>query len=114
MFAVLSVSLSIQEGVPVNGLSPPCTGPTSIQDLSPVQGPPYRYVQTCSTWFQLSPPPYGPKFSQFHSVFRKIWQNHMLAPPRRVGAPSNGESWIRPCLVHMFEWVPTLGKQLAG
>ena len=27
------------------------------------------------------PPPYGPKFSQFHAVFRKIWQNHMLAPP---------------------------------
>ena len=31
--------------------------------------------------------PYGPKFSQFHAVFRKIWQNHMLAPPRRL-APS--------------------------
>ena len=43
-------------------------------------------------------PPYGPKFSQFHAVFWKIWQNHMLAPPpRRVGAPSYGESWIRPC-----------------
>ena len=26
-------------------------------------------------------PPYGPKFSQFHAVFHKIWQNHMLAPP---------------------------------
>ena len=25
--------------------------------------------------------PYDPKFSQFHVVFRKIWQNHMLAPP---------------------------------
>ena len=25
--------------------------------------------------------PYGPKCSQFHTVFRKIWQNHMLAPP---------------------------------
>ena len=24
---------------------------------------------------------YGPKFSQFHAVFRKIWQNRMLAPP---------------------------------
>ena len=23
----------------------------------------------------------GPKFSQFHAVFRKIWQNHMLPPP---------------------------------
>ena len=23
----------------------------------------------------------GPTFSQFHAVFRKIWQNHMLAPP---------------------------------
>ena len=26
------------------------------------------------------PPPHGPKFSQFHAVFRKIWQNHMLRP----------------------------------
>ena len=25
--------------------------------------------------------PPGPKFSQFHAVFHKIWQNHMLAPP---------------------------------
>ena len=23
---------------------------------------------------------YGPKFSRFHAVFRKIWRNHMLAP----------------------------------
>ena len=44
-----------------------------------------------------APPPHGPKFSQFHAVFRKIWQNHMLAPPWRVGAPSYGESWTRPC-----------------
>ena len=45
------------------------------------------------------PAPYGPKCSQFHAVFRKIWQNqnHMLPPPPcRVGAPSYGESWIRP------------------
>ena len=26
-------------------------------------------------------PPHGPKFSQFHAVFHKIWQNHMLVPP---------------------------------
>ena len=28
-----------------------------------------------------APPPLRPKFSQFHVVFRKIWQNRMLAPP---------------------------------
>ena len=33
----------------------------------------------------LGGPPYGPKFSQFHAVFRKIWQNHMLAPPPPQG-----------------------------
>ena len=33
----------------------------------------------------------GPRFSQFHAVF-----SHMLAPPRRVCAPSHGESWICP------------------
>ena len=26
-------------------------------------------------------PPFGPKCSQLHAVFRKIWQNRMLAPP---------------------------------
>ena len=25
--------------------------------------------------------PYGPKCFQFHAVFRKIWQNRMLATP---------------------------------
>ena len=42
-------------------------------------------------------PPYRPKFSQFHAVFRKICQNHrFVSPPWRVGAPSYGEYWIRP------------------
>ena len=45
----------------------------------------------------LARAPYDPKFSQFHAVFRKICKNHMLAPFWRVGAPSYGESCIRPC-----------------
>ena len=28
-----------------------------------------------------APPPYGPKFSQFHAVFGNVLQNRMLAPP---------------------------------
>ena len=40
--------------------------------------------------------PYGPKFSQFHAGFRKIWQNHMLAPPWRVGAPQMGNPGSAP------------------
>ena len=32
-------------------------------------------------------PPYGPKFSQFHSVFCKIWQNHTLVPPLKDWHP---------------------------
>ena len=33
-------------------------------------------------------PLYGPKFSQFHAAFRKIWRNCLLTPlPWRVGAP---------------------------
>ena len=32
-------------------------------------------------------PPGGSKFFQFHAVFGKFQQNHMLAPPRGVGAP---------------------------
>ena len=28
-----------------------------------------------------------PNFSQFHAVFHKIWQNHMLAPPLECWRP---------------------------
>ena len=43
----------------------------------------------------------GSKFFQFHAVFGKIWQNHMLTPPpRRVGVPTSGKSWIR----HLVVW----------
>ena len=42
-------------------------------------------------------PPYYPKFSQFHAVFRKIWQNHMLVLPLEGWSPSYGESWFRHC-----------------
>ena len=38
----------------------------------------------------LDAPPRGPKFFQFHAVFGKFWQNHMLAPPGGFGAPSRG------------------------
>ena len=31
--------------------------------------------------------PWGSKFFQFHAVFGKIWQNHMLAPSPRELAP---------------------------
>ena len=36
------------------------------------------------------PPPRGPKFSQFHAVFCKIWQNHMLTPPGGLAPPPTG------------------------
>ena len=43
-------------------------------------------------------PSWGSKFFQFHAVFGKIgkivcWR----PPPRGVGAPSSGKSWIRHC-----------------
>ena len=41
----------------------------------------------CSGGFRGARPPHGPKFSQFHAVFRYIWQNHMLAPPPEGLAP---------------------------
>ena len=40
--------------------------------------------------------PWGSKFFQFHAVFGKIWQNHMLAPPKGW-RPTSGKSWIRHC-----------------
>ena len=44
-------------------------------------------------------PPYGPKFSQFHVVFQKIWQNHMLVPPpppRGLAPPPTGNPGSAP------------------
>ena len=44
-----------------------------------------------------SAPPYGsPKFSQFHAVFRKIWQDRMLAPPRGLAPPPAGNPGSAP------------------
>ena len=42
-------------------------------------------------------PPYDPKFSQFHAVFHKIWQNHMLAPlPGGLAPPPTGNPGSAP------------------
>ena len=46
--------------------------------------------------------PLGSKFFQFHAVFEKIWQNHMLVPLWGVGTPSLGKSWI--CHWHDTHW----------
>ena len=46
------------------------------------------------------PPPHGQKFSQFHAVFLKIWQNFCVGAHWRVGVPSYEESWIRPANLH--------------
>ena len=41
--------------------------------------------------------PYGPKFSHFHAVFGKIWQNSMLAPPpQRLAPPATGNPGSAP------------------
>ena len=34
--------------------------------------------------------PWRSKFFQIHAVFGKFWQNRMLSPPWRVGAPPRG------------------------
>ena len=45
-------------------------------------------------------PPYGPKFSQFHAVFRRIWQNHMLPPPTgELAPPPTGNPGSAPAFV---------------
>ena len=49
-------------------------------------------------------PPYDPNFSQCHAVFRKIWQNHMLAPPRGLAPPPTGNLGSAPVKV-MFSLV---------
>ena len=57
-----------------------CSGLYAVVDLRGARG---TYV------------PWGSKFFQFHAVFGKNWENRMLVPPREVGAPSSGKSWIR-------------------
>ena len=37
-----------------------------------------------------APPPWEPKFFRFHAVFRKFWQNRMLAPPLGSWRPPRG------------------------
>ena len=56
----------------------------------------------------------GPKFSQVHAVFWKIWQNRKLVPPWRVGAPFYGESCFKMILQQELEahWIPS--KALPG
>ena len=46
--------------------------------------------------------PYGPKFSQFHAVFRKIWQNHMLVPPGGLAPPPTGNPRSAPGKTNMI------------
>ena len=48
----------------------------------------------------LDAPPES-KFFQFHAVFGKIWQNHMLAPPGEL-APLLGEILYPPLHTHPF------------
>ena len=45
-------------------------------------------------------PPMAEKFSQFPAVFRKIWQNHMLAPPGGLAPPPTGNPGSAPGLHH--------------
>ena len=54
-----------------------------------------------------SPPPHGPKCSQFHAVFWKFWQNHRLAPhPGGLALPPTGNpgSASAPCHAKMKPW----------
>ena len=51
-------------------------------------------------------PPYGPKFSRFHAVFGKIWQNCMLTPPEDWHPLLQGI--LEPPLVSNFVWVTLL------
>ena len=62
----------------------------SVVELEPLAREKLKIVSLLSGGFRGRPrrvPPYGPKFSQFHPVFHKIWQNHMLPPPPRGLAP---------------------------
>ena len=40
---------------------------------------------------------YSPKFYQFHAAFFENLAKSYVGGPLRVGTPSYGESWIRPC-----------------
>ena len=58
-----------------------------------------------------TPPAHGPKFSQFHAVFRKIWQNHMLVPPWRVGAPPTGNPGSAPAMDRGHTFLTSWSRQ---
>ena len=77
------------------------TGPPTSHPYSPSPSPTMDLLQCSvllqSDWLRVADlrgvqgtrTP-GSKFFQFHAVFGKFWQNHMLAlPPPRVGAPTS-------------------------
>ena len=45
---------------------------------------------------QHVPPPNSLKFSQIQAVFWKIWQNHMLVPPKDLVPPTMGNPGSAP------------------
>ena len=54
-----------------------------IQGVTTVISGGFRGVPWCT-------PLYGANFSEFHAVFHKIWQNHMLSPPGGLAPPPMG------------------------
>ena len=76
----------------------PPSPPTKSLDSIPVADP----------WgVPLANTPHGPKFSEFHAVFGKIRQMCILASPLGVGAPSYGESCIRPWILSKYGYKRT-------
>ena len=58
--------------------------------------------------FWTRAPPWGSKFFQFHAVFRKIWQNRMLAPPPGELAPPPREILDPPLDTSTFLKLPVI------
>ena len=60
-----------------------------------------RQICSCAV-ADLGGAPYGQKFSQFHAVFRKIWQNHMLAPLGGLAPPPMGNPGSAPGVCNLW------------
>ena len=77
---------------PARQQTPPCPVHAGIQ--TPLPNPVHAGIPPSggSKGVRGMRAPWGPKFFQFHAVFGKIWQNHMLAPPGELAPPPRGNS----------------------
>ena len=75
----------------------PLCGSVNLSRLDPL---PFQWRIYIVKFWTRAPPPGGPNSFNFMQFWENLAKSYVGAPPRGVGAPSSGKSWIR----HCFSW----------